>query len=174
MKWGAGKWGAGRCGLFPLGMAVALLAMALDQASKQWLLYGKGLIGGRAYEVLPFFNLVMVWNHGVSFGLFASGSDNTRITLLLIAGLISIILIWAMVRTQVRFLAVAMGLVLGGAVGNMIDRVRFGAVADFFDVHAWGYHWPAFNVADSCIVVGVALMLFDSIFLEPKRKRPVV
>ncbi|MBI1276329.1 signal peptidase II [bacterium] len=168
------KWANSQQGLLPLGLAVALLAGVMDQVSKHWLLYGKGLINGRAYEVLPFFNLVMVWNHGVSFGLFASGSDNTRNTLLIVASLIVIVLTWALFRTRVRFLAVAMGLIIGGAIGNMIDRVRFGAVADFFDMHVNGYHWPAFNVADSCVCVGVALLLFDSLFLEPKRKQPVV
>lgn len=168
------KWGDAKTGFMPLGLSVALLAAVLDQVSKHWLLYGKGLINGRAYEVLPFFNLVMVWNHGVSFGLFASGSENTRNTLLLVASLIVIILSWALSRTQVRFLAVAMGLIIGGALGNMVDRIRFGAVADFFDVHVSGYHWPAFNVADSCVCVGVFLLLFDSLFLEPKRKKPVV
>jgi signal peptidase II len=117
-------------------------------------------------ELLPFFNLTMVWNEGVSFGMFqGSGIWILSGLALLIAGLFSVWLLRAKGWVQ----AIALGMVIGGAIGNVIDRFRFGAVADFFDFHVMGWHYPAFNVADCGIVVGIALLLFDGIVLEPKR-----
>lgn len=109
----------------------------------------------------------MVWNRGVSFGMFATDAETTRWLLTALALAISAGLVWWL-RRQTNGLAVlAIGLVIGGAVGNAIDRIRYGAVADFFDVHVAGWSWPAFNVADSAITVGVLLLLLDA-FRAPK------
>lgn len=146
-----------------LGLAVALAAALLDRASK-WLLldYWPVPIGG--VEVTPFLNLVMAWNRGVSFGLLDRDWPGlpwllSGLALAIVAGLI----VWLR-RVEERRLAVAIGLIVGGAVSNVLDRLLFGAVADFLDFHVAGYHWPAFNLADSCIVVGVAILLLDALF----------
>lgn len=123
-----------------------------------------------AVEVLPFFNIVMVWNKGVSFGLFNQGSDYGPLLLsflsLVIAG---IFLVW-LFRTTSKLQGLAIAMVIGGAIGNVIDRARFGAVVDFLDVHISGYHWPAFNIADSCICVGVFLLIIYAFFFETREK----
>ncbi len=114
-----------------------------------------------------FFSIVMVWNRGISFGLFGSGEELTRwlltgFALVIAAGLI----FWMHMQTK-KLPVIALGMVVGGAVGNAIDRIVYGAVADFFDVHVAGYSWPAFNVADSAITVGVLLLVADAL-LAPK------
>ncbi len=126
------------------------------------------LPAGTQVEVLPFFNLTMVWNEGVSFGLF-HGSGVwilSGIALAIAAGFS----VW-LCRATGWLQAVALSMVIGGAIGNVIDRFRFGAVADFFDFHVMGWHYPAFNIADCGIVVGVAFLVIDGLFLEPKRSR---
>ncbi|MEM9683195.1 MAG: signal peptidase II, partial [Pseudomonadota bacterium] len=111
---------------------------------------------------------VLVWNRGVSFGMFGTDSPWGPVLLSALALIISACLVIWLRRVEERFLAAAIGFVLGGALGNVIDRLQYGAVADFLDFHAFGYHWPAFNVADSAITVGVVLLLYDSLF--PARK----
>lgn len=145
-----------------LGLAAAVIIA--DQASKAWLYRYLTESGRRVVEVLPFINLVTVWNYGVSFGMFNTGSSAGAWAFVGLALAIVVALaIWA--ARSVRLLpAVALGLVIGGALGNVIDRLRLGAVFDFLDVHAAGWHWPAFNVADSAITVGVILLLLDSLF----------
>ena len=119
-------------------------------------------------EILPFFNLVMVWNHGVSFGMFQGGNP---MILIGIAVIISIFFgIW-LFKADTWLQTIALAMVIGGALGNVIDRLRFGAVADFLDFHANGWHYPAFNLADSCITVGIAFLVFDGLILEPKRRK---
>ena len=111
-------------------------------------------------EVLPMLNLVLFRNDGVSFGLLSGLAPWWALTALGV--LISLVLgIWFW-RAQSRLLAVALGLMIGGALGNIFDRVRYGAVTDFLDFHFAGYHWPAFNFADTAIFFGVVLVLFDS------------
>lgn len=136
---------------------------ALDQASKYWLMFSIGMIDGRTYELTSFFNLVMVWNQGVSFGLFATGSDSSRWFLIAVAAVIIAALSSWMHRSDDSFIRTALSLVMGGAIGNVVDRLTFGAVADFFDFHINNHHWPAFNVADMAICLGVALLVYDSI-----------
>ncbi|WP_334128167.1 signal peptidase II [Sneathiella sp.] len=147
--------------LLRLGLAIAALILAVDQLSKLYLIdlmerYPGGI------EVTSFFNIVMVWNRGVSFGMFAG--DGMRWILVGVTALISIfIFLWLRKATN-RLLAISLGLVLGGAIGNIIDRIRLGAVADFFDFDLIFMRWPAFNVADMAIVVGVALLLLENLF----------
>lgn len=117
-------------------------------------------------EVLPFFNWVMVWNDGVSFGMMDGVGAVPLLVMALAIG--SVFLVW-MLRAAALPPLIASAMIVGGALGNVIDRVRFGAVADFLDFHAFGWHFPAFNLADSCITLGIALLLFDNLFLERRR-----
>lgn len=121
-----------------------------------------------AVEVSSFFNWVMVWNQGVSFGLMKGDTP----TFLIIATLaVSAIFALWLARARHWLPMLALSFVIGGALGNVIDRFRFGAVADFLDFHARGYHFPAFNLADSCISVGIALLVLDGLFFEPRRNK---
>lgn len=136
----------------------------------EWITRIPETTGYMSKEMLPFINFVMVWNNGISFGLFQSNDSFvpvliTTLTALVIVGFI----IW-MIRTDNRAVAGGLSLVIGGAIGNLIDRLRFEAVIDFLDFHIMGWHWPAFNFADTCIVLGIAFVVFDSLFLEPQRR----
>lgn len=143
------------------GLGVALIIVVLDQITK-WLVLGT-FETGQGLTVTPFFNLVLVWNRGVSFGMFNSGGAFapwllSGLALAVVVGLTA----WLR-STEQRLTAFGLGLVIGGALGNVVDRVRFGAVVDFLDFHLAGYHWPAFNVADAGICVGAALMVADGL-----------
>lgn len=117
-------------------------------------------------EALPHFNWVMIWNKGISFGLLKN--DEPYFLIIATLALSAAFALW-LVRTRHLMPALALAMVIGGALGNVVDRVRFGAVADFLDFYAYGYHYPAFNLADSCITVGIALLVIDGLFFEPKR-----
>jgi signal peptidase II len=149
--------------LFPRGVALAAAIIVADQAVKWWILEHV-MLPPRVIEVTSFFNLVMTWNRGVSFGLFNNDSPYNALILSVVAGVISTALLIWLARAHRPVLAYGLGAIIGGAVGNLIDRIRFGAVADFLDFHVWGYHWPAFNVADSAITIGVAVLIADSLF----------
>lgn len=149
-----------------LGLGVAALAFALDQISKYWILEHV-MAPPRLIEVTPFFNLVLAWNKGVSFGMFNDHSEYGPILLTVLALAISAALVVWMYRAEDRLTVTALGLIVGGAIGNVVDRIRFGAVTDFLDVHAFGYHWPAFNVADSAVCVGAAILIGSSFFSRP-------
>lgn len=145
------------------GPFLALCVFLLDQASK-WLVLAS-LAPYEPIAVAPFFNLVLVWNRGVSFGMFAeAGSYGPWLLTALAAGIGALLVVW-LLRERRPVTRLALWLVLAGAVGNVVDRVRFGAVVDFLDFHVLGYHWPAFNVADSAIVIGALLVLLDSLLL---------
>lgn len=144
---------------------LACAVLIADQVSKWALLEIVGLrTFPRVIEILPVFNLVMVWNRGVSFGLFAHDDPRAQWALSALAIAIVIGMVWWLQSVDRRLVAIGIGAVVGGAIGNVIDRLRFGAVADFFDAHIAGYHWPAFNIADSAIVIGVGLILIDGLF----------
>jgi signal peptidase II len=150
-----------------LGLAVAALVVALDQVSKWWIVEVV-MQPPRVIELLPVFNLVMGWNRGVSFGLFnADYGINAWLFTAVAAVVVAFLLAWLR-KVEKRLLATAIGLVVGGAVGNVIDRLRFGAVADFIQLHAGGYAFPAFNVADSSITVGAVILVVDSLFERPE------
>ncbi|MCC7272132.1 MAG: signal peptidase II [Alphaproteobacteria bacterium] len=150
------------------GFALAAAVLAADQATKAWaidyLAVQAPLGRGRVEPVTDFFNLVVVWNRGVSFGLFQADAAITRWGLAAIALAVAVGLSFWLVRARHGLVAAALGLIIGGALGNVVDRVRFGAVFDFLDFHAMGYHWPAFNIADAGISVGVAALLIDGLF----------
>ncbi len=157
------------------GLVLAAIVLVLDQLTK-WLFYAAltGLSFWAAapeplprvpgVEVTSFFNLVTVWNFGISFGLFSRGSSQSAwIFAVLALAITSGLVVW-LHRAPSRMIATALGCVIGGAVGNIVDRLRLGAVFDFLDLHALGWHWPAFNVADAAICLGVGLLLFDALF----------
>lgn len=146
-----------------LAYGVALAAVVLDQLSKAWVLYGVHLAERGPVRLLPVLNLNLTWNRGFSFGLL-SQFDVARWGLFVFSVGVAIALaLW--VRRSARWLpALAVGLIMGGAIGNAVDRVRFGAVVDFIDVSGIGFFPWIFNVADSCITVGVILLLLDNVF----------
>ena len=153
-----------------LGLVLALVVAIVDQAVKAVLLDVMAAQGGPV-AVTGFFNLVTVWNRGVSFGLFNRGEGVSPWLFIALAAGIVAALVWWLAKARDRWLALLLGLVIGGAAGNMVDRLRFGAVADFFDLHLAGWHWPAFNVADAAISVGVALLLLDALLRRGGRRR---
>ena len=144
------------------GMLLSILTIFFDQLSKWWIL-NVIMVPANTIPVTQFFNLVLVHNRGASFGIFSDAPGWASIALIVFALIISIVLAIWMWQAQETLLSVALGLVIGGAIGNVIDRIRFGAVVDFLDFHAGGWHWPAFNVADSAITLGVILLILDSL-----------
>ena len=145
------------------GLVLASGVVVLDQISK-WVVLDLFAEAPRVIEVLPIFNLVLAWNRGISFGLFGGSSDGGSWVLVGLAVVISAFLIRWMITADTRITALGLASIVGGAVGNVIDRVRFGAVVDFLDFHVLGYHWPAFNVADTAITVGAAALILESLF----------
>ena len=150
------------------GLPAAALLLAADQASKWWILEVLDLPERRNVPLLsagPFgLDLTMVWNRGVTFGLLSGDGPLNHVILALLAAAIAGFLLRWLAKAETRLVAVALGAVIGGAVGNVIDRLRFGAVVDFVDAHAWGWHWYVFNVADAGIVCGVAALVADALF----------
>lgn len=162
------------------GLTVALLTLLLDQLSKWMVLEHvfKPALGLPSLpldewydslirlpylqiEYLPFFSLTMVWNEGVGFGMLGGAGP---LALMALAGVICVILLVWMYRAPDRYTHIALGLMIGGAIGNVIDRARLGAVIDFLDFHIAGWHYPAFNVADCGVVIGVLLLLLQPLF----------
>jgi signal peptidase II len=151
---------------------IALGIILLDRATKLAIIQTLRL--GQGIPVIPgFFDIVFVLNPGAAFGFLATLSEQVRNPLFILISILAVVLIvfyhTRYLRSH-RLVSVALGLVLGGAVGNLIDRLRYGMVVDFLDVHAGPYHWPAFNVADSAISVGVSLMILDML-LDWRRER---
>ena len=151
-----------------LGLAVAVLLLAVDQASKWWILESLRLPEVRHVPLLELgplgLDLSMVWNRGVTFGLLSGDGPWNHLVLALLAAGIALFLLRWLARAETRAVAVALGAVIGGAIGNVADRLRFGAVVDFVDAHAWGWHWYVFNIADAGIVCGVAALIADALF----------
>ena len=142
------------------GVLIALLVILLDQATKLWVL--NTFVPGESVTVTPFFNLVEVWNHGISFGM-AKGLPYGQSVLSAISLTITAIMLYCLHKAEDKLSISAFSLVVAGALGNVLDRIRFGAVADYLDFHAFGHHWPAFNFTDVAIVLGVFLLLFANI-----------
>ena len=158
--------------LFRKGLLIAAATFALDQLIKAYFLYGLGWIeslkGVRVdnVNVLPFFDFVMVWNQGISYGLLQASSSFERWLLSAFALGVTAFLIWWLRGVQELRLAQAIGLIIGGALGNVIDRILYGAVADFFYLYGFGYSWYVFNVADTAVVLGVLIMGLDLVHNE--------
>jgi signal peptidase II len=149
------------------GLILAAAVVLADQAVK-WLVLDFFLTRADPVEVTSFFNLVLAWNRGISFSLFHSEEAYAPFALAALALAISIGLAIWLRRIDHRWPATGVGLVIGGAIGNVIDRLRFGAVVDFLDLHWAGYHWPAFNLADSAITLGVLFLITDGLFRRPE------
>lgn len=152
--------------LFRQGLWLAAIVFLLDQVSKIWIIDGFDLPAKQNVDVLPFFSLTMVWNRGVSMGLFEADSNLMRWGLVALTGVIACLVVYWLRKAPSRISMVALSLILGGALGNILDRVRFGAVVDFIRLHALDYSFFVFNVADAAITVGVGLLLLEA-FLSP-------
>jgi len=151
--------------LFRNALLLAGLIIAADQFTK-WLVMVEIMNPPRVIPVVPLLNIVMAWNTGVSFSMLRGTGPWLLSALALTVSLG--LLIW-LGRLTHRLPGYAVGFIIGGAIGNVIDRLRFGAVFDFIDFYVGDWHWPAFNLADSAIFVGVVLLLFDSLFHQPDR-----
>jgi lipoprotein signal peptidase len=151
------------------GLVAALLVLAADQASKAWIVQGLRLPELGSVRVLAVLNLTWVENRGITFGLL-NGAGGFGPVLLTVVALVVVaalgVWLW---RAERVLVAAALGTVAGGAVGNVIDRLRFGYVVDFIHAHAWGWSWYVFNLADAAIVCGVAALVLDSMIAQPAR-----
>jgi signal peptidase II len=157
---------------FRLGAVAAVLTLVLDQGSKLGLLFGYDLPVREPVVLGPFFNLIVVWNRGISYGLFQQHGDLGR-WLLTAASLVAAVALFVwMSRSDNRLLTAALGLIAGGAVGNAIDRIAYGAVFDFVHFHVGTFSWYVFNIADAAIVAGVVGLIYDSLVAgRPKPSR---
>ena len=158
------------------GILAAVVTLVADQASKLWLLNGFELARRGVVKVMPFFDLVLAWNIGISFGWLQNDGQAAQLALMAVKVAAVIALAIWMARSQTRLATVALGLIIGGAIGNGIDRLAYGAVVDFalFHIEIGGntYNWYVFNLADVAIVAGVAALLYDSFLGVPAAKAP--
>jgi signal peptidase II len=158
------------------GVIAAIAALAVDQASKLWLLFVFDIARRGAVRVTPFFDLVLAWNVGISFGWFQSESPYVQIILMLVKAVAVVVLAIWMARSRTLLATLALGLIIGGAIGNAIDRFAYGAVVDFALFHVQigekTFNWYVFNLADVAIVAGVAALLYDSFLGVPAAKAP--
>jgi signal peptidase II len=158
------------------GLAVAMAVMAIDQAIKLWLIFVTDLGARGMIELLPFLDLVLTWNTGISYGLFPQEGPLGQWALLGLKAIAALLLwIW-LARASSRLTAVALGLIIGGAIGNAIDRLAYGAVADFVLLHvttaSFDFKWYVFNLADVAIVAGVAGLLYETLLAPSAAKAP--
>lgn len=150
------------------GAVLAALIFIADQATKLWVLRGLRL-GEGPIEVTPFLEFILVWNRGISYGLLQQeGLGRWLLVAVTVAASVALG-VW-LARSQRRLVALAVGGILGGALGNLVDRVAYGAVVDFVHLHAGSFSWYVFNVADAAIVIGVVLLLVDG-FLAPRTRQ---
>lgn len=149
-----------------LGLVLAIIVFAIDQGHKVWMLYFYKIGTRQPVEITPFFDLRLVWNQGISYGWL----QGTGPWVLAAGQSIVCILLWFwLADAKNRLTALATGIIIGGALGNIVDRLNFGAVADFFHLHAFGYSWYVFNLADMAIVAGAVILVYVSIS-EIRRK----
>lgn len=158
------------------GLVAAVVALVLDQATKLWLLFVFDLGHRGLVRVTPFFDLVLAWNTGISYGWFSDQGPTGQAVLVAVKALAVVALAVWMAKSQTRLATVALGMIIGGAIGNTIDRLAYGAVADFALLHIQIgekiYNWYVFNIADVAIVAGVGALLYDSFFGTPAAKAP--
>lgn len=150
------------------GLIALVATLAIDQAFKLFMLQVVGITSGQVITVLPVLDLIMAWNYGVSFGLFQQDGALGQWALVIFKAAAVILIGWWLWRAESLLTAIALGLIAGGATGNGLDRVLYGAVADFFAFHittaTWQFQWYVFNLADVGIVAGVGLLLYESLF----------
>src|SRR5262252_2751336 len=155
--------------LSPLGLSAAMLTLGVDQTYKWWMLLIYRIEQRGRVQLTPFFDLVFVKNQGVSYGMFTQDGRFGQWVLAGFALEAALLLAIFLARSAAgRLMALSLGLIMGGAIGNAIDRVLIGGVADFFSLHAFGYYWYVFNFADAAIVAGVAGLLYDSLIASRK------
>jgi signal peptidase II len=160
-----------RNGLTLLGTAAALVVLIADQASKWWILDVVRLPDVGQIVLLPVLNLTMVWNRGVTFGLLTDFGQWSYLLLAAVAlAVIGALVIWLR-RAESRLVAIALGAIVGGALSNVVDRLRFGAVVDFIHAHLGAWSWYVFNLADAAIVCGVAALVVDGMLPGGRRAR---
>jgi signal peptidase II len=171
-----GAWGERLTSPLRSGVIAALVTLALDQASKLWLLFVFDIGHRGTVHVTPFLDLVLAWNIGISFGWFQNDSQIAQIALMVVKALAVIALAIWMARSRTMVATLALGLIIGGAIGNAVDRFVYGAVVDFalFHLQIGGktFNWYVFNLADVAIVAGVAALLYDSFLGVPAAKAP--
>jgi signal peptidase II len=158
------------------GVAVALIVCAIDQASKLWLLNVFDLANRGIVHITSFLDFVLTWNTGISYGLFPQESDLGRYVLLALK-IAAVLVLWVwLARAELKLTALALGLIIGGAIGNGIDRVLYGAVADFVLFHvttkSFNFVWYVFNLADVAIVAGVIGLMYEYALGAAPQKRP--
>ena len=147
----------------PLGLAVVLATVVIDQAHKWWMLYVYGIEAKGRVAITPFLDLVYVKNIGISYSMFNQSSQTGQYVLATFAAVASLALwIWLNRDNSGRLMTWSLALIIGGALGNAIDRLVLGGVADFFSAHAYGFYWYVFNIADVAIVAGVIGLLYES------------
>ncbi|MGE0240859.1 MAG: signal peptidase II [Parvibaculaceae bacterium] len=146
-----------------LGLVFAALSFAVDQAFKWWMLHVVDIEARQPIALLPFFDIVLAWNRGISYGWLADGSWTSQGLLIALALAISAGLWVWLAQASRPVAAAAVGLILGGALANAFDRAAYGAVADFFSFHMGSFDWYIFNLADVAIVAGVALLVYESL-----------
>lgn len=152
-----------------LGLSVAAFVLIIDQLSK-YFVYNVVLAETNAIYIASFFKIIKAWNTGVSFSMFDShGVVGVVILSLLSLIIVACLLVWLR-KEKSMFVQLAIGFIIGGAIGNVIDRVRFGAVFDFLDFYLGTYHWPTFNIADSFICVGAFMIIFQSLFVKKRKE----
>ncbi len=156
---------------FKKGIIIAAISLFMDQFHK-WYMIDIYEITPTPVAITPFLNFVMVWNPGISFGMFQD-SEHGQYIFSALSSIITIILLIWLHKTKSKMESIALALIIGGAIGNIIDRVRFGAVADFFDFYIGGYHWPSFNIADSFIFIGAILLCIYSLFYYDESKKEI-
>jgi signal peptidase II len=145
-----------------LGLTMAVLVFAADQLHKWWMLGPFDIAARQPVRVLPFLDLIVTWNRGISYGWFDQPSEYGRWILVALTLVVTWGLWLWLARIRRPLAAAALGLVIGGALGNALDRLMHGAVADFFLFHAYGFSWYVFNIADAAIVVGVGLLMYEA------------
>jgi signal peptidase II len=159
-----------------LGLVVAAVACAIDQAAKLWLLFSFDLANRGIVHLAPFLDFVLTWNTGISYGLFPQETDFGRFVLLALkTGAVLVLWVW-LARAEAKLTALSLGLIIGGAIGNAIDRLAYGAVMDFVLFHVttptFNFVWYVFNLADAAIVAGVIGLLYESFLGGAPQKRP--
>lgn len=159
-----------------LGLITGAVTIALDQAAKLWLLFGFDLADRGRVVVTPFLDVVLAWNTGISFGMFQQAGPLGQWALFALKVIAVALLGMWLVRTGSRLSGLALGLIIGGAIGNAIDRLVHGAVMDFVLFHlrgsTWTFQWSVFNLADTAIVAGVIGLLYESLVVRTAAKAP--
>lgn len=165
-----------RKNLFLLGVIIALVVATLDLYTKNLVfsfldeIYISQNLPNPELQITSFFNLAKVWNRGISFGMF-NHLESGKYIILSVNITILLVLFYWLYNNKSLYLTWAIGLIIGGAMGNIIDRINNSAVADFLDFYIGKYHWPAFNLADSCVFVGVVLLLLENFFVKKNKMK---